>query len=105
GWNGDSLEPLAAVARAPGGEHVAEWWRRFNDPVLAQLVAEALRANPNVRTAGLRIIEARAQLGVVGSSLYPQVQQATGDVLWAGEHRSRGSDANAVSFSAGMRAS
>jgi outer membrane protein TolC len=57
--------------------------------VLDRLVAEALRANPNVRTAGLRIMEARAQLGIAGSSLYPQVQQATGDVLWAGEHKGK----------------
>ena len=33
--------------------------------------------NPDVRTAGLRIMEARAQLGIAGSALYPQVQQAT----------------------------
>ena len=31
--------------------------------------------NPNVRTAGLRIMEARAQLGIAGSTLYPQVSR------------------------------
>ena len=35
----------------------------FGDPVLDFLVAEAQRLNPGVRTAGLRILEARAQLG------------------------------------------
>jgi multidrug efflux system outer membrane protein len=104
-WAGGSLEPLATAPRSPPSEQTSEWWRRFNDPVLDQLVAEALRANPNVRTAGLRIMEARAQLGIAGSALYPQVQQATGEVLWAGEHKRSGPDTSAVSFSAGLRAS
>ena len=52
-----------------------EWWRHFDDPVLDQLVAEAQRLNPGVRTAGMRIMEARAQLGIAGSGLYPQLQQ------------------------------
>src|SRR6476659_3632928 len=103
-WTGGSLEPLATAPRVPQSAQTSEWWRRFNDPVLDRLVAEALRANPNVRTAGLRIMEARAQLGIAGSTLYPQVKQATGDVLWAGEHKEH-SDTSAVSFSAGLRAS
>jgi multidrug efflux system outer membrane protein len=86
-WTGGSLEPLSAATGARSSEKTLEWWRRFNDPVLDRLVDQALRANPNVRTAGLRIMEARAQLGIAGSSLYPQVKQATGEVLWAGEHK------------------
>src|SRR5574337_90493 len=35
----------------------------------------------------MRIMEARAQLGVAGSLLYPQVQQVNGEVLRAGEQR------------------
>ena len=104
-WTGGSLETLSTASRARSSEQTLEWWRRFNDPVLDRLVAEALRANPNVRTAGLRIMEARAQLGIAGSSLYPQVKQATGEVLWAGERRESGSDTSAVSFNAGLRAS
>ena len=57
------------------------WWRSFKDPVLDQLIAEAQRVNSNVRTAGLRIMEARAQLGIAGSTRYPQVQQVTGELL------------------------
>jgi len=105
-WTGGSLQPLSSTANgARSSEQTLEWWRRFNDPVLDRLVAEALRVNPNVRTAGLRIMEARAQLGIAGSSLYPQVKQATGDVLWGGEHKERGSSTTAVTFSAGLRAS
>ena len=105
GWTGGSLAPLTSAARASRSAQSVEWWRRFDDPVLDAFVAEAQRANPTARIAGLRIMEARAQLGIAGSSLYPQVQQATGEVLWAGEHKSHGSDVNAVTANAGMRAS
>ena len=67
-----------------------EWRRKFNDPVLDRLVAEAQRVNPDVRTAGMRILEARAQRKIAGSLLYPQQQQLTGSVLRTCEVRSSG---------------
>src|SRR5688572_6130521 len=102
-WTGGSLQSLPVDPRGPRSSQTQEWWRNFNDPVLDQLVAEAQRVNPNVRTAGIRIMEARAQLGIAGSALYPQFQQATGEVLWAGQQRSDGRDVSAVSFSAGLQ--
>jgi len=104
-WAGGSLQPLATAPRGARSEPMLPWWRQFNDPVLDQLIAEALRANPNVRTAGLRIMEARAQLGIAGSTLYPQVQQATSELLAVGEHRPSVPDTTAVAFNAGLRAS
>src|SRR3954467_11112085 len=86
-WKGGSLEPLAAESRRPLSEPTPEWWRNFNDPVLDRLIAEAQRVNPNVRTAGLRIMEARAELGIAGSTRYPQGQQVTGELLSVGEQR------------------
>ena len=102
-WTGGSLESVTADRRVPRVGQLQEWWRTFNDPVLEALVAEAQRVNPNVRTAGLRIMEARAQLGIAGSALYPQVQQATSDLLWAGEHRTGAKDTSAVTLSAGFQ--
>ena len=54
-----------------------KWWRKFNDPSLTALVEEASRNNQAVQIAGLRVFEARAMLGRVRGSLYPQVQTAT----------------------------
>lgn len=34
-----------------------------------------------MRIAGVRVLEARAQLGIATGQLYPQTQQATGSVL------------------------
>ena len=42
-----------------------EWWKLFEDPVLDNLVQTAYNQNLPLRTAGLRILEARAQLGLI----------------------------------------
>jgi len=54
------------------------WWRAFNDPTLDRLVECAYEQNLPVQVAGLRILEARAQLGVAIGNLYPQTQQGAG---------------------------
>jgi outer membrane protein TolC len=56
--------------------------------------------NPTVRTAGLRIMEARRQLGIAGSTRYPQVQQVTSDLLGVGSQRAGGPDSSEATFSA-----
>lgn len=54
-----------------------DWWRTFNDPGLNLLVEEAYQQNLTLQMAGLRILEARAKLGIASGSLYPQQQRAT----------------------------
>jgi len=56
----------------------AEWWKVFNNPVLDQLIETAHQQNLPLQIAGLRILEARAQLGIARGNQYPQVQQAVG---------------------------
>ena len=102
-WTGGSFKSLAADPRTLRSGQTREWWRNFKDPVINQLIAEAQRVNPNVRTAGLRIMEARAQLGIAGSALYPQLQQVTSELLWAGEKRAGASDNRALSFGVGFQ--
>ncbi|MGY6037531.1 efflux transporter outer membrane subunit [Aeromonas sp. AE23HZ002T15] len=63
------------------------WWEQLHDPVLSALVEEALRNNPDVRIAGLRILEAQAQLGIAESLLGPQATVGTGEFLQAGQSR------------------
>ncbi len=65
-------------------------------------MAEAQRQNYDVRTAGLRILEARAQLGIAGSGLYPQLQQFNGDLLRNGRAQSEGSDDSQWSYRTGF---
>ena len=56
-----------------------EWWSIFGDPVLNQLVTSARQNNNNIRIAGLRVLEARASLGIALGNRYPQAQIAAGD--------------------------
>jgi NodT family efflux transporter outer membrane factor (OMF) lipoprotein len=57
-----------------------DWWKTFNDPVLNQLVDRAYRENLNLQVAGVRVLEARAQLGSATGDLYPQSQLITGSL-------------------------
>jgi len=59
-----------------------DWWRAFNDPVLDRLVARAYRDNLTLRQAGVRVLQARAQLGIAVGEIFPQAQQAIGSVQY-----------------------
>jgi NodT family efflux transporter outer membrane factor (OMF) lipoprotein len=63
-----------------GMEVNSEWWTLFHDPVLNRLVQMAYEQNLSLQAAGLRIMQARAQLGIAIGSQYPQVQEAAGAV-------------------------
>jgi NodT family efflux transporter outer membrane factor (OMF) lipoprotein len=58
---------------------LAAWWKRLNDPVLDTLIEIAFRQNLSLRIAGIRILEARAELGIAVGNQYPQLQQLAGD--------------------------
>ena len=49
------------------------WWEIFGDPVLQDLIREALRANYDVRVAAARILEARSQVTIARSFQFPEV--------------------------------
>ncbi len=55
-----------------------KWWTALNDPVLDRLIEVAYEQNLPLRIAGLRILGARARLGIAKGTLYPQTQQAFG---------------------------
>jgi NodT family efflux transporter outer membrane factor (OMF) lipoprotein len=54
------------------------WWTVFNDPVLNDLVRVAYAQNVNLRVAGTRVLQARAQRAIAVGSLFPQKQTANG---------------------------
>lgn len=54
------------------------WWKSFNDPVLDSLVDMAYRQNLDLKIAGLRVLEARAQRGITAGEFFPQVQRLGG---------------------------
>lgn len=48
------------------------WWRTFDDPTLDELIELAYHQNLSLQIAGLRILEARAQLGLAVGEQYPE---------------------------------
>ena len=56
---------------------LTEWWAEFKDPKLNALIAEA--QNLTLRSAGTRILAARAQRNIAAGNFFPQTQQAIGD--------------------------
>jgi multidrug efflux system outer membrane protein len=49
------------------------WWEQFNDPVLNDLIATALRENKDLLIATARIEEYAGYYGITRSQLFPQV--------------------------------
>jgi NodT family efflux transporter outer membrane factor (OMF) lipoprotein len=81
-----TVEPLpsqTASALGPGGaaqtflagaEVPRDWWTRFGSPELDALVAEALRANPNVQAAQAALRQAMENTAAQRGSYFPAVQ-------------------------------
>jgi len=69
--------PEEVGLKADSAELVA-WWQTFQDPILGELINKAYQRNYGLEVAGLRVLEARAQLGIAIGSAYPQSQQLAG---------------------------
>lgn len=63
----------AETASDPASLADLAWWDVFQDPVLRELVTEAIGKNLDLRVATARVEQASAQLGVSRSELVPQV--------------------------------
>src|SRR5471030_2631767 len=57
----------------------ADWWRGFNDPLLASLIARAVASNTDIAQARARLAQSRAAAQGAGAALLPTLD-ATGDV-------------------------
>lgn len=68
-WMGASAENVPSV----NNEELKSWWLRFNDPVLNQLVDQALKDSPDRLIAEARIAEARGIKRSAKSYLFPQL--------------------------------
>ena len=64
-----------------GSEAIAQWWKTFNDPTLNTLIQKAYAQNLDIQSAGLRILQARAALGISVGLNYPQLQTLSGNAV------------------------
>ncbi len=59
-----------------------DWWRAFHDPTLNRLAQTAYNQNLTLLSAGTRVLQARAVLGIAVGEFYPQVQQGIGSLTY-----------------------
>lgn len=62
-------------------EDYREWWKGFNDPILNRLIEMAYAQNLSLRATGVKILTARANLGIAIGDFYPQEQKLDG-LVW-----------------------
>lgn len=91
-WSDNTAAPRDAAA-------LARWWSLFDDPLMGDLVQEALQANTHIRLARASLAQARALRTVTAAALQPQVDAG------ASAGRSRSGTARANSVRAGLDAS
>jgi len=99
----DWSQPVSQGLDAAPAELV-QWWRVFNDPVLDDLVAAALKDNNNLEIAGLRVLEAAAQLGIATGAKYPQSQFAAGEAIYVSPAENSGATSNFWQYGLGASA-
>lgn len=61
------------TAAVPSAQPPGEWWRQFNDPVLDELVAAALKSAPDLHAAQARLHQVRATRDLELANLYPSL--------------------------------
>jgi len=70
--------PRAAQADVQPATPPSQWWRALNDPLLDQLVDEALRNSPNLRAAQAKLLASRALQRQRRAEQLPSVGAAAG---------------------------
>jgi multidrug efflux system outer membrane protein len=77
-----------------------QWWNQFEDPVLNELIDEALRANLDVRTAAARVEQFAARLNITRSDFFPQVGYGvSGDRSGISDNRAAGLGIDSIATS------
>src|SRR5580658_3975209 len=71
-WEGYDEVTKSQASEAPN-TNLAQWWRVFNDPILDELIEQALSSNLDEKIAIARIREERAYLMMSRAGLYPSV--------------------------------
>jgi NodT family efflux transporter outer membrane factor (OMF) lipoprotein len=64
------------------GRDYQRWWEAFHDPGLNRLIQIAYNQNLTLLSAGTRVLQARATLGIAIGVSYPQLQQGTGSLIY-----------------------
>jgi NodT family efflux transporter outer membrane factor (OMF) lipoprotein len=72
-WSGVTNSAASDTRLTANAVELAQWWTRFRDPKLTELVNAALRTNLDVRLAEALLREARATRGKDAGGLWPSL--------------------------------
>lgn len=89
----------AAVSSSTAASSLAQWWTRFDDPQLSQLVARAMQTNTEVNRAQAALRQARALRDVAAAGLRPTLGSSA-----SASHGTAGGDSTGNLFKAGLDA-
>lgn len=73
---GPQVVPRSFASQDPAAPELwptAHWWQEFGSEELSELVSSAQSGNRDIAVAAARVLEARAQVTVQGSILWPQL--------------------------------
>lgn len=73
-WHTDLKDGLQLRATDP--KILAEWWTSLDDPVLTELITQAVQGNLDLKQAMARVREARARRGISRADLFPSLDTA-----------------------------
>jgi NodT family efflux transporter outer membrane factor (OMF) lipoprotein len=89
---------------ATPSQDLSRWWNRFEDPLLTRVIADALKASPDMASAAARVRESRARRDAEQASLFPaldgSVSGRTGST-----HTAHAGSTSTTSFAANLDAS
>jgi NodT family efflux transporter outer membrane factor (OMF) lipoprotein len=86
----DHYQNAASLKAGPVNDAI--WWENFHDPTLNNLIQAGYKKNLSLQVAGVRVLQARAQLAAAVGQLYPQQQAAFGSYTY--ERQSRAAPTN-----------
>ncbi len=90
GWDGRPVD---------GNASLANWWLRFDDPLLTTLIKQALLFNTGIRGAQAALLQARALRDLAGAALWPSLGGS------ASYQRRRSDNTTGDNFQVGLDAS
>jgi NodT family efflux transporter outer membrane factor (OMF) lipoprotein len=68
--NGPNRHPSTVTANPV---RLTAWWEQFKDPILNELITDAVKANLDLKMAEARLRQARAMLGIARGGMWPSV--------------------------------
>jgi multidrug efflux system outer membrane protein len=96
---------VADAAPVGAATSLVDWWSRFDDPLLASLIDEAMRANTSVAGAQAALRQARALRDVAAAALFPTLgSSASAQRSSRANPASAGGRSTTNSFQAGLDA-